>query len=77
MEPPVTIKSLSLIVKLNDKYLNLNENTNIRVVEKSAKLPITDVLRLYHVDKMQCAIEAREIMSKNILTNQSWSDDFS
>ena len=35
------------------------------------------VLRLDHVDEMQCAIEAREIISKNILTNQNWSDDFS
>ena len=43
----------------------------------SAKLPITDVLRLDHVDEMQCAIEAREIMSKHILTNQSLSDYFS
>ena len=43
----------------------------------SAKLPITDVLRLDHVDEMQCAIEAREITSKHILTNQSLSDYFS
>ena len=38
---------------------------------KSAKLLIIDVLRLDHVDEMQCAIEARKIMSKNILTNQN------